>query len=227
MSDVQSDRPCLAAARWSRGHHRALAAAASCLLCLLPGLGARAAFAQHAATACGVQRWPVKVMIDDDTGMVSRSPVTGTIGELAKLERPKERPPQRGRVPPHELTIYRVRAIVRQMSTESDGDWHLVLADPNDQRVTLIGEIPDSVCALGSPFAGAYSAARRSLRRFGRGATVEITGVGFFDHPHGNGGRLPTISSCIRSLASIPWPSPSIPRHRAQLRPGRTRVAIA
>lgn len=117
--------------------------------------------------------------------------MASTIAELANVPRPQEPLPHRGRVAPHELAMYRVRAIVRAVRTEPDGDWHLILADPNDRQVTLIGEIPDSVCAVGSPFAAAFSAARRSLRQFGRGATVEVTGVGFFDHPHGQRGAAP------------------------------------
>ena len=147
--------------------------------------------AQVPATACGVRRWPVKVMLDDDTGRVAQTPVAGTIAELGRVARPDGPRLQRGRAAPHEVTIYRVLAVVRQMSTQADGDWHLVLADPDAPHATMIGEVPDSACALGSPFAGAYNAVRRRLRGISRGAIVEVTGVGFFDHPHGQHGAAP------------------------------------
>jgi hypothetical protein len=76
---------------------------------------------------------------------------------------------------------------------------------------SFIGEVPDPSCFSGSdgsfgsqtPFAGGITSARQTMdQRFpnadqsgkwndGTGAPVEITGIGFFDRPHGQLGRAP------------------------------------
>ena len=68
---------------------------------------------------------------------------------------------------------------------------HLVLGDPDDVRETIVAEIPDSACALGSGHEGDYEAARRVLRSVPRSALVELDGVGFFDYLHGQRGMAP------------------------------------
>ena len=55
---------------------------------VLMGVGSASAMAQVPATACGVRRWPVKVMLDDDTGRVAKTPVAGTIAALGRVARP-------------------------------------------------------------------------------------------------------------------------------------------
>jgi hypothetical protein len=80
---------------------------------------------------------------------------------------------------------------VRQILTESDGDWHVILADPEHVSETLVSEIPDSSCALGSGHEAEYAAARKALRAMPRGALVELDGVGFFDILHGQRGMAP------------------------------------
>jgi len=142
-------------------------------------------------TSCGVERWPVKVLGDRDRNAVVTDPVAATIRELRLLDRPTAPLPPDTRVPPHELRTYRVTAIVSQVLVESDGDWHLVLADPEAGSQTMIAEIPDSACALGTGWESKYAAARRALRTLPRRALVDIDGVGFFDVDHGQRGRAP------------------------------------
>ena len=84
-----------------------------------------------------------------------------------------------------------MRAIVRQILPESDGDWHVVLADPDRPTATLVTEMPDSACALGSGHEADYAAARRALRAVPRYGLVELDGVGFFDYMHGQRGMAP------------------------------------
>jgi hypothetical protein len=80
---------------------------------------------------------------------------------------------------------------VRQIFPESDGDWHIVLADPIRVNETLVAEIPDSSCALGSGHESDYAAARRALRAVPRNGLIELDGVGFFDYLHGQRGMAP------------------------------------
>jgi hypothetical protein len=154
----------------------------------VPGLAA----AQR-APACGVERWPVKVLIDDDTSRVDLTPRPTTISALARLPAPRAERPQRRRLP-LEFRTFRVRAIIiGGDDSENDGDIHLIIADPVDRNVTMIAEIPDSACALGSRHASAYAEARRVMARLTRGTEieVEIEGVAFWDRPHGQSGVAP------------------------------------
>lgn len=143
------------------------------------------------APACGVERWPVKVLIDDDTARVDLTPRPTTISALARLPAPRTQRPQRRRLP-LELRTFRIRAVISGGDdTENDGDIHLIIADPADRDVTMIAEIPDPDCAIGSRHTAAYAEARRVVTRLPPGTEVEIEGVAFWDRPHGQSGVAP------------------------------------
>jgi hypothetical protein len=143
------------------------------------------------APACGVERWPVKVLIDDDTARVDLTPRPTTIAALARLPAPRANRQQKRRLP-LELRTFRVRAIITGGDdTENDGDIHLIIADPADRSVTMIAEIPDPECAIGSRHTAAYAEARRVVSRLPPGTEVEIEGVAFWDRLHGQTGVAP------------------------------------
>src|SRR5690242_11858944 len=73
-------------------------------------------------TVCGVERWRVKILADEDRGRVSWSPETTTIAFLRQIPGPRQGLPAARRIAPQELTLYRVHAVVRQVLVESDGD---------------------------------------------------------------------------------------------------------
>jgi hypothetical protein len=147
--------------------------------------------AVRAPRACGVERWRVKILADEDRERIRWSPETTSVAALRQIHSPSSAYPAARRIAPYELRLYRVHAIVRQILAESDGDWHVVIADPDDLRETLVTEIPDSSCALGSGHEAEYAAARRALRAIPRGALVVLDGVGFFDYLHGQRGMAP------------------------------------
>ena len=156
------------------------------------GQASRARTPVHAARACGVERWRVKILADDDRGRVAWSAAeTTSISALRQIPAPPPPYPATRRMAPQEFTLYRVRAIVRQILPESDGDLHVVLADPDHPEATLVTEIPDSACALGSGHEGDYAAALRALRAVPRYGLVELDGIGFFDYLHGQRGMAP------------------------------------
>ena len=159
---------------------------------LLIALGvAPGAAAQAPPVACGVQRWPVKVLLDEDTALVDFTPRLTTVGALGELPRPEGRIPSRGRAAPYELQTFTVRARIKEVRVEGDADWHLVLEDTAAAGATMIAEVPDSACALGTRWAATYAEVRRTLRGVPRHGMVDITGVGFFDHPHQQRGAAP------------------------------------
>jgi hypothetical protein len=127
-------------------------------------LASETAVPERCGTRCGMQRWAVKTLSDVDRTAVQPRPVDTTIELLAAIPRPAGIPADR-RVAPHEITIYRVRGYLAAWDEESDGDYHLVLFGLEEQRVSLIAEIPDPGCqsACRSGFAERYAAARQAL----------------------------------------------------------------
>jgi len=149
--------------------------------------------------ACGVERWNVKILRDRDTARVDLRAVPTTVAALGALPAPAELGPANGRLPLERRT-FRVRAfLAKHASEENDGDIHLVLSDVGDRTKTMIAEIPDSACALGSRHASRYAEARRVIDSLPGGIEVEIEGVAFFDRiSTDRPAARPTGSNCIR-----------------------------
>jgi hypothetical protein len=103
------------------------------------------------------------------------------------------------RIPPIEASTYRVKALLMSMKREDDSDIHLVITDP---RVggSMIAEFPASACTAGAPAEARaqMQKAREALADACEGepgkkfvtlsGKATITGVGFFDAIHGQGG---------------------------------------
>ena len=140
----------------------------------------------------------MKTLSDPDREDVQSTPVDATIDSLVAMQRPPFLHSNR-RARPVEVTVYRVEARLLALFTEDDGDYHLVLASPDDSTVTMIAEVPDPGCAgaCASGYAEVYAQVRQllldQLNAPGGEARplVEITGVGFFDYLHGQRGMAP------------------------------------
>lgn len=144
-------------------------------------------------TKCGTERWRIKTLSDADRDLVNADPVTATVESLAALPRPGVIP-ENSRVLPVEGTVYTVTGYVGAWKNETDRDIHIVLSGMVNERMSIIAEIPNAECA-GACYSGlaeAYAQARSTfLRRINRRnprdepIVLTITGVGFFDRPHG------------------------------------------
>ena len=100
-----------------------------------------------AASACGTERWPVKVGTDRDARNVGTSPQVTTIAQLRSIAAPARPNSRRStRFAPTELTTFQVKGILRVIKKEADQDYHLVITDPVNPRVTMIVESPDPTC---------------------------------------------------------------------------------
>lgn len=155
------------------------------------------------AAACGVERWPVKVLADDDAASVDPlDDVSETVAELVHLPAPASLP-ERNRLAPVELTTYSIAARLVEAKLEPDADIHLIIADPSSGD-TMITELPDADhCALTADpgFVAKMDAARSTfVAQFGLppndrflpiGAMAHVTGVGFFDFVHEQRGVAP------------------------------------
>jgi hypothetical protein len=154
-----------------------------------------------AGPACGVERWPVKILADSMASQVRLFPRWTTVRALRRLRAPASLP-QKARNRPVETTTYRVRARLVGSKFEEDSDFHLVIADRRTGG-TMIVEFAASYCTLTAKpaFRRRMQAARLAfIRACGvpsrsdfvhlRG-TATITGVGFFDFKHGQTGVAP------------------------------------
>ena len=137
------------------------------------------------ALPCGTELWSLKVLPD------ANAPTTfnPTIAHLTTLPAPN----------PHfsrtrlERNTYHIRATLVTYRQESDEDYRLALAD--DKGNTMIAEIPSPHCAPSQKLATIWRGQRAQLdNAFGGGgdtwtkvnAPVVLTGVLFFDRPHGH-----------------------------------------
>jgi hypothetical protein len=158
-----------------------------------------------AALACGTERWPVKVGTDRDATKVVTLPQMITIAQLRSTRAPANPNSRRSaRFAPTELTTFQVKGILRVIKKEADQDYHLVITDPTNPRITMIVESPDPRCATGSQFLDNITSVRTMLDQTLRlnqifaavsrsepSIPVTVTGVAFFDVLHGQEGVAP------------------------------------
>jgi hypothetical protein len=159
-----------------------------------------------AAFACGTERWAVKIGTDRDASKVATSPQVAAIAQLRSIAapaRPNSRP--KTRFAPTELRTFQVKGILRVIKKETDQDYHLVITDPINPRITMIVESPDPQCASGSQFLDNIASVRTMLDRTLQldrifspensrselSMPVTVTGVAFFDVLHGQEGVAP------------------------------------
>ena len=184
--------------------------------------------AQTAGIACGVERWPVKILGDPMASQVKLTPHPSSVPALRRLRVPPSLP-QKARNRPVETSSYRVHARLVESKFEDDSDFHLVIADPRTGE-TMIVEFPALYCTLTakpalrrrmqsarSAFIRACGAPSRSGFDRLRGKAT-ISGVGFFDFWHGQNGVAPNAielhpvlgfsGSCHRAGAPPPPPRP-------------------
>jgi hypothetical protein len=148
---------------------------------------ALAAVSAHTATPsgtrieCGVERWTVKTLQDRPILLPAQ---TTTIAFLTSRPAPPYLPVTRL---PFERHIFTVTAAVMLIRHEADDDYHVVLSDG---RHTMIAESPAATCdSRAVPVRRAQmAAARGALRPCSR---ARVTGVAFFDFPHGQTGVAP------------------------------------
>jgi len=151
------------------------------------------------ALACGKERWSVKTVTDRDAAKVQETPTPGTINQLRQIAapiNPNLRPDSR--YSPTELTTYEVTGYITLIKAEADQDYHVVLADEAGRTMIVESTHPD--CALKSRFKAEINQVRAALDQAFKGPItkpiktrklVTVTGVGFFDHIHGQTGVAP------------------------------------
>jgi hypothetical protein len=175
---------------------------------------------------CGIERWSVKTLADPAGRVLRLSPRATTIRALRRAQAPGYLGLRRSRG--IERTTFRVRAKLVEMKLEDDSDIHLVIADPSRTGATMIAEFPSKSCTAGATprartrmnrartaLIAACGAPTGSFRKLD--GTATISGVGFFDHIHGQTGVAPNgielhpvvgfAGACGRAPAPPPPPS--------------------
>lgn len=187
---------------YMRMHSVALAVAGVLYACIAFSAG-RSVAQQPSPTCgqhCGTERWRVKTLSDPDAGKVDLGDrrVT-TVHALVSLQHPEVLPPL-SRIEPVEVTVFGVQAQLIGFKLETDRDFHIVIGDAQT-RETMIVEIPDPQCSgvCSSRVLNFITQARQTfIRQCGMPKSkfarlteplqVRVTGVGFFDFPHGQTG---------------------------------------
>jgi hypothetical protein len=148
------------------------------------------------SVSCGKERWDIKTGTDPAAPSVDQNTIQPTT--IAALDAQTAPANPTARVPPVELTLYRVTATLTAYKVEADSDDHLVLDDGLGR--TMIAEIPAPDCISTGPFKAPVSQARSAFdAKFApiksgfktAAATVTVTGVGFFDRVHRQRGVAP------------------------------------
>lgn len=156
------------------------------------------------AFPCGKERWSVKTSADQDAAKVNMTPLATTIAKLVALPAPTRaeldaKPDSRF---PAEFSTYDVQGYLVGFKREADQDFHIVIADLNDPKATMVVEMPAGDCVppalrndsvkLQSSWQTRFGKATPKFRRvLVHKIKVEITGVGFFDFLHGQTGVAP------------------------------------
>ena len=168
------------------------------------------------ATTCGEERWAVKTLSDKREKLVNFKPHDSSIGRLRKKPHPHVGPNTK-RIKGVETTNYSVAAQLIEMKLEDDHDIHLVISVPGSPAKTMIVEFPDPTCngASSSPKRAKMASARSGvIAACGQPSSshftnlsgkANITGVGFFDIPHGQTGVAPNaieLHPVLKFLAS-------------------------
>src|SRR4051812_23723952 len=149
--------------------------------------------------ACGVERWFVKTLADQDASTVTLSAITSiSIHDLNALPSHCDGGPDR-RTYAEEFRVFEISGRVIYIAHEDDRDYHIALQDPATPGSTVVTELADTMCAgaVMSP----HLATLRSVEGMfdtllgGRspstlvGTVVRVRGVGFYDFNHGQRGR--------------------------------------
>ena len=135
--------------------------------------------ATAAPAACGSERWRVKTL-GDRPHLLPIQPTT--VRFLVTRPRPPSLPDTRL---PFERHIFRIIARVAFIRPEADSDLHLGVVDGAGR--TMIAEAPLPACAAGAtPIRKRQMGVARSRARVC--AKAVLTGVAFFDFPHGQTG---------------------------------------
>ncbi len=140
---------------------------------------------------CAGYRTAVKYGVDSNAGSMNLKPVSTNMGYLTGLPHPPKVTSDTPRLAPLETQVWELHPYLLSFQLEPDQDYHLRLQDTSGR--TMVAELPSPLCTpKGSRIASQIAVARQQfVHLFGNAAQgrpsirVHITGLGFWDFPHG------------------------------------------
>ena len=160
-----------------------------------------------ATDGCALNRPQVKSLSDPEAVRIQFDKVLDTNVSALNGLRPQCGASGNHRVRDEEFHVYRLVGTITRVKREPDHDVHIILADPKSPRDHIVVEAddPDFRRNAVSPYRDQLAAGRRAFDQLLtgagvarlsdlNGATVRVTGVGFFDFNHLQHGRS---RSCI------------------------------
>jgi hypothetical protein len=160
---------------------------------------------QAGGASCGRERWDVKTATDPAAGRIVLAPEPITVADMNQWPSTNPGNLDQPRGSGVESRVYQITAMLVGAKREADSDFHLVL---EDEGFTMIAEIPLAPACTEPPVTHGVSVLERQMeqarvafvREFGEPSStgftpinhkVTVTGVGFFDVPHGQTGVAP------------------------------------
>jgi len=150
--------------------------------------------AGQSAAACGPRLWGLKTLSDPGRGLIYLRPRPTTIAEVNARPMPRRTPTWRSQG--YARHVWKLVAQIVEYKFEANGDIHLILFDGGDY---MIAKLPSPACVpRRSRDRRAIVSARRTFeshcgpvtnRWQFLGAIVYMSGVGFWDFPHGQRGH--------------------------------------
>lgn len=171
--------------------------AIACLVGLSAPGRAHAAPAQAPGPWCGGALWKLMTLGDSARSAVKWAPSAATVNDIANMPAPAKAPSTRSTA--FQKQVWQVSAVVDQYRVASNGEIVLVLFDIASSKY-MDAYLPNPKCLTKTARGRSQMIAARSA--FGRcpaptigwqplGATVQLTGVGFWNPLHTTKGALP------------------------------------
>jgi len=173
----------------------------------------------------GVERWPVKIVNDEDKERIDPEVQDTTIEDLLLIQRPADMPfkkrvkrYQANRAAPAETTIWRIEARIISHKWEKDGDFHVVIQSLESGYTMIIETPQEGVGSDGQPFIDDDSRFKEQIEEArlaladrlqptthfnNESIRVRITGVGFFDLMHGQTGVAQTNALELHPVLAV------------------------
>jgi hypothetical protein len=141
-----------------------------------------------AGPQCGFERWPVKILTDQDSKRVDFTPTDSSVAKLNTLKVPGTYPYDRRLVRGWGIEcLPGTSAPHRDARRDGLGPAYSHRRSGSERHHNDCRD-PAPFCALGSGHEKDYETARAKAQQIPLGALIEVEGVGFFDIMHGQSG---------------------------------------
>jgi hypothetical protein len=128
---------------------------------------------------CSKQRGDIKQLKDAGAEHINFTAKEVSLSWLTSQARPEQAGVPGGaadRLSPMEIQVYRIRAKVLKAEQEHDGDYKLLVSDPDDPNLLMVVEVPEAEC-LSAQYQKALREVRSALDQARRAGKLTATPV--------------------------------------------------